>query len=183
MSHKPESGCSEALVINRPITKNINRQLAQILLTGNQVDGNKGNGQKFGYDFEYGLEDKMVQAFGSDAAVYMGGPDKQSEPATLIHGIPNLDGATEIAPGTGIYQGGVSAAVDGILNGLYQPLDFRFFLGRQIYDPKSYPDKGTLLQKVEQASYQPVACARSVALKQCLGLPKPLWHEGGLVFH
>ena len=22
-----------------------------------------------------------------------------------------------------------------------------------------------------------VACARPVALKQCLGLPKPLWHE------
>ena len=22
-----------------------------------------------------------------------------------------------------------------------------------------------------------MACARSVALKQCLGLPKPLWHE------
>lgn len=26
-----------------------------------------------------------------------------------------------------------------------------------------------------------VACARPVALKQCLGLPKPLWHEAGKI--
>ena len=179
MSHHPESGCSEALVINRPITKNINRQLAEILIRGNK-DDDDGEKQKFGYDFEFGFEDKMVQAFGKEAAVYMGGPNKQNEPAVLIHGIPNLDGAREIAPGTGIYQGGLEAAVDGILNGSYRALDFRFFVGRQVYDPKTHPEKGTLLQKVQQSSYKPISCARSVALKQCLGLPKPLWHEGKL---
>ena len=32
------------------------------------------------------------------------------------------------------------------------------------------------LSTVERG-WAPVACARPVALKQCLGLPKPLWHE------
>lgn len=108
----------------------------------------------------------------------MGGPDYQDEPAMLIHGIPNLSGAQEVAPGTNIYQGGLEAAVLGILNGHYKPLDFRFFLGRQSYDPVENPKRGALVKKVDDGVYQPIACARSLALKQCLGLPKPLWHEG-----
>jgi Uncharacterized ACR, COG1678 len=127
--------------------------------------------------FPYAFADRVVQAFGQEVAVYMGGPDGQTEPALLLHGIPNLNGAEELAPGTGIYQGGWEAAVDGVLQGLYQPLEFRFFIGRQAYDPTENPKRGTLTSKVQQGAYQPVACARSLALKQCLGLPKPLWHE------
>ncbi|CAB9517539.1 Uncharacterized ACR, COG1678 [Seminavis robusta] len=169
LSHNPESGCSEALILNRPITKSINKQLAKMLLEGS-------NGSGVG-SFSYDFVDMVVQAFGKEAAVYMGGPHHQDEPASLIHGIPNLPGAREIAPGTNIYRGGWEAAVEGVIKGTYKPLDFRFFLGRQSYDPKEFPERGALLQKVQDGAYQPLACARSLALKQCLGLPKPLWHE------
>ena len=139
------------------------------------LEGKSGSGAgSFSYDFL----DMVVQAFGKEAAVYMGGPDLQDGPALLIHGIPDLPGAHELAPGTQIYRGGWEAAVEGVLRGDYKPLDFRFFLGRRSYNPKENPQRGTLLQKVQEGAYQPVACARSLALKQCLGLPKPLWHEG-----
>jgi hypothetical protein len=118
------------------------------------------------------LVDGLVQAFGREAAVYMGGPHASDEPALLVHGIAELEGCVQVAPG--IYTGGLSAAIDGVLAGLYQPLDFRFFLGRLQYSPQNEA-LGTL---VEEGAYQCLACARSLALKQCLGLPKPLFHEG-----
>jgi Uncharacterized ACR, COG1678 len=173
LSHSPESGVSEAVILNRPITKSINKQLAKLLLEGS-------NGSGVG-SFSHSFVDLVVQAFGDQAAVYMGGPHRQDDPALLIHGIPNLPGAMEIAPGTNIFRGGWEAAVEGVLKGTFQPLDFRFFLGRQSYDPKVFPERGALLQKVQDGAYQPLACARSLALKQCLGLPKPLWHEGTLL--
>jgi len=30
---------------------------------------------------------------------------------------------------------------------------------------------------VALGKYQPIASARCIALKQCIALPKPLWHE------
>jgi len=36
---------------------------------------------------------------------------------------------------------------------------------------------GELDVKVLLGKFQPVACARSIVLKQCISLPKPLWHE------
>ena len=55
--------------------------------------------------------------------------------------------------------------VDGVLGGTIAPLDVRWFVGR--HTELSAADGG----------WQAVACARTIALKQCLGLPKPLWHE------
>lgn len=153
---------TQALVINRPITRNINLSLAKLLLQG----------QSSSSDYPFGFEDRFVEAF-SEGAVYMGGPDLQDQPALVVHGIANLEGATELAPGTGIYLGGLEAAVDGVLEGAYQPLDFRFFLGRNVYETSA-----VLTEKIEQGAYKAAACNRSLALKQCLGLPKPLWHEG-----
>lgn len=124
----------------------------------------------------------VVQAFGKEAGVYLGGSDLADEPAMLIHGIPDLPGARELAPGTSIFCGGWEAAVEGVLKGLYKPLDFRFFIGRQSFDPKENPERGNLVGKIQQGCYQPIACARPLALKQCLGLPKPLWHEGMVDF-
>lgn len=90
----------------------------------------------------------------------------------MIHGIADLPGAREISPGSGIYRGGLEAAIEGVLYGKYNPLDFRFFVGCHSYD------ESTLDVSVVLGKYQPIACARSVALKQCISLPKPLWHEG-----
>ena len=79
--------------------------------------------------------------------------------------------AVEISPGTGIYMGGLEAAIDGVLDGRYKPLDFRFFIGCCKYN------KGELEAEILSNKYQPIACARALALKQCIQLPKPLWHE------
>lgn len=158
------------MVINRPISTGINVQLAKVLLEGNDESG-KGK-------YEYDFIDRFVQAFRSDGIVYNGGPHAQAKPAMLIHGIPELEGATEIAPGMGIFRGGVKAAVEGILEGKYTALEFRFFLGKYSYNPEKYPERGALLSKIKNCEYQPVACSRALALKQCLRLPKPLWHEG-----
>eukprot|EP00913_Durusdinium_trenchii_P003209 g2967.t1 len=103
-------------------------------------------------------------AFG-EAAVYFGGPHQLNRKGLLVHGFSDLEGAEEIAPGTRIFQGGEEAAIEAILAGRYSPLDFRWFIGRH--------------QKLNtrEFGWVSVACARPVALKQCLSLPKPLWHE------
>lgn len=68
--------------------------------------------------------------------------------------------------------GGVDGAVKGVLEGEYSPLEFRFFVGCHLYK------ESALDVAVHLGKYQPIACARSLALKQCISLPKPLWHEG-----
>ena len=114
---------------------------------------------------------EFLDAFKEACAIYVGGPDCHGEPAMIIHGIADLEGAKEIAPGTAIYQGGLKAAIKGVNEGKYNPLDFRFFVGKYEYD------ENELDNRTEIGQYIPVACARSVALKQCIQLPKPLWHE------
>ena len=86
----------------------------------------------------------------------------------------SLEGAEEISPGTGIFKGGMEAAMSGILSGKYKALDFRFFVGHTSYIG------GQLDEAVREGKYQPVACSRPLVLKQCIQLPKPLWHEGEL---
>jgi len=179
LSHAPETGRSESIVINRPITTGINMELAKLILEGRTEEKRvttAGFASTAGAVSPLAVS-RFVQAFGSSGAVYLGGPDSQMEPALMVHGIADLKGASEIAPGTGIFLGGIEAAVEGVLNGSLQQLDFRFFLGRKVYAPQTVPSTGTLLEKVEEGAYKPMACARSLALKQCLGLPKPLWHE------
>lgn len=115
---------------------------------------------------------KFLAAFENECGIYVGGSKAMEEPATMIHGIADLPGAVEICRGTGIYEGGVEAACDGVLSGKYKPLDFRFFIGHS-----AYKNSG-LDEQVEAGKWQPVACSRPLVLKQCIQLPKPLWHEG-----
>mmetsp|Transcript_10668 Transcript_10668/g.21825 ORF Transcript_10668/g.21825 Transcript_10668/m.21825 type:complete len:483 (+) Transcript_10668:184-1632(+) len=158
-------GTATSLVLNRPMAFQLTENLARLVLHGEfSVVTPTANGRK--PDLH-----KFMAAFGSECAVYIGGPDDQGKAAEIIHGIKTLPGAREIAPGTGIYRGGLTAAVDGVLRGLYQPLDFRFFVGKHIYDDNIL-DLSVILGK-----FQPVACSRALALKQCISLPKPLWHE------
>lgn len=169
-------GSTQGVVINRPITQNINKSLAKLLLEGQPSASTAATSsisdKQDSEELPYGFIDRFIEAF-KQGAVYMGGPDLQAEPALLVHGISTLEGASELAPGTGIYIGGLQAAVDGVLEGKYQALDFRFFLGRKVFE-----DSSSLKAKIDQAAYKAIACNRSLALKQCLGLPKPLWHEG-----
>ena len=185
-----DSTSATTLVLNRPYALQLTDALGKLVLYG-AFSGKKS------ITLNVSLKDFM-KAFGKECGIYVGGPDDQHLPAILIHGISNLEGATEIAPGTGIYQGGLKAAVEGVLSGLYKPLEFRFFVGRHSYVPDIENDvdfindvdddeedddsdevmvASSLDLDVVLGKYQPVACARSLALKQCIQLPKPLWHE------
>eukprot|EP00929_Paragymnodinium_shiwhaense_P112688 TRINITY_DN80955_c0_g1_i1.p1 TRINITY_DN80955_c0_g1~~TRINITY_DN80955_c0_g1_i1.p1 ORF type:complete len:475 (-),score=83.16 TRINITY_DN80955_c0_g1_i1:14-1438(-) len=152
------SVAQQGVVLNRPLARSIDKKLANLLLNGLA----NGNGAKT-YDDRTVL--RCAQAFGDEAAVYLGGDEEQDQPALLVHGIADLPGAEEISPGTGIFTGGVEAAIDGVLSGIHAPLDFRWFVGRS-----RQMATGT-------GAWRAIACARPIALKQCLGLPKPLWHE------
>lgn len=158
-------GDARVLVINRPMAGKLTENLGKLVLFG--VDRPK--------DLTFAARKDLLRfmiAFGPECALYVGGPEDQDQPATVIHGIPGLPGAREISPGSRIYEGGLDAAVQGVLDGKYKPLDFRFFVGCQLYEEFG------LDVAVHLGKYQPVACARSLALKQCIALPKPLWHEG-----
>lgn len=163
-------GSSTTFVLNRPMAFQLTESLARLVLFGafrgtstailNNDLGKKKDLKRF------------MMAFRNECAVYVGGPDEQGNPAEMIHGIPDLPGAVEISPGTKIYRGGIPAAIEGVLEGKYNPLEFRFFFGCHKYE------ESALDVSVHLGKFQPVACARSLALKQCISLPKPLWHEG-----
>ena len=160
-------GSAMTYALNRPMAFRLTENLAQLVLFGSHSALSEGRvpvSQTNRYS-------KFLRAFEKSCAVYVGGPDKQEKQAVMIHGISGLEGAEEISPGTGIYIGGLDDAVEGVLEGLYQPLDFRFFVGCHKYQD------GDLDVAIYSNKYQPIACARALALKQCIQLPKPLWHE------
>lgn len=157
-----KEGKAKTLVLNRPMAFKLTENLGKLVLNGAFSSGKKTSERELM---------RFMLAFSSECAVYVGGPDNQGDKATLIHGIKDLPGAKEISPGTNIYSGGLEAAIDGVLEGKYDPLEFRFFVGCHEYE------ESTLDVKVHLGKYQPIACARSVALKQCISLPTPLWHE------
>lgn len=159
-------GKAKTLVLNRPMAFKLTENLGKLVLNG--AFSRKGNDMKL---VERRDTMRFMMAFSSECAVYVGGPDDQGEPAIMIHGIKDLPGAEEISPGSNIYRGGIDAAVDGVLEGKYSALEFRFFVGCHKYE------ESALDVAVHLGKYQPIACARSVALKQCISLPKPLWHE------
>jgi Uncharacterized ACR, COG1678 len=147
-------GTAKTLVLNRPMAMKLTENLSRLVLFGvyPQSTELKSPGTK---DLV-----KFMLAFGNECAVYIGGTDNQDDAATMIHGIRDLHGAREISPGTGIYEGGLEAAINGVLKGKYNPLEFRFFVGCHTYD------ESTLDVAVVLGKYQPIACARSLALKQ-----------------
>lgn len=155
-------GYAKIIAINRPMAFKLSKSMGRLVLMGAREESN-------GKETETLV--KFLSAFESECGVYVGGRDGLEAPATLIHGIEGLEGAVEISRGTGIYQGGLDAAIDGVLGGLYKPLDFRFFIGHTGYSG------GGLDEAISQGKFQPVACSRPLVLKQCIQLPKPLWHE------
>ena len=158
------TGRSVTVTINRPMAFKLSRGLGRLVLLG------PGEGSVGVRDTQNLV--KFLSAFEGSCGVYLGGPDGMDKPAVMVHGIRELAGAAEISPGTGIFRGGVEAAMDGVLSGRYKPLDFRFFVGHTNYAG------GRLDEAVRSGKYQPVACSRPLVLKQCIQLPKPLWHEG-----
>jgi len=165
----PSAGTASTLSINRPMAFKLSENLARLVLYGSKKALSMQKRGGLGTETEPFV--KFLTAFEKSCAVYVGGPDHLEEPALMIHGFAELDGAVEISPGTGTYEGGIPDAIEGVLSGKYEPLDFRFFVGSH-----QYVD-GELDVAVYSNKYQPVACARALILKQCIQLPKPLWHE------
>ena len=165
-------GYAKTLTINRPMAFSLSKSMGRLVLMGAlKAENGQAVVRQEGDGKETMRLVKFLSAFENQCAVYVGGEDGMDQPGLLIHGIEDLEGATEISPGTGIYKGGIDAAIDGVLSGKYNSLDFRFFVGHRQYT------KGGLEEAVRQSKYQPIACSRPLVLKQCIQLPKPLWHE------
>jgi Uncharacterized ACR, COG1678 len=155
------------VVLNRPMAFKLTDAMARLVLYGSMDQATASQRSA-------PLLKDFLRAFGTECAVYVGGPDDQDCPAQWIHGVDEI-GGRELAPG--IYlgeQSSIRKAISGVLDGRYRPLDFRFFVGRHEY---SGSDATSLVAAVLANKYQPVACSRSLALKQCIQLPEPLWHE------
>lgn len=58
-----------------------------------------------------------------------------------------------------------------MLEGRIQPNEFRFFAGCCAWGP------GQLEQEISEGAWYTASSSRSLVLKQCLGLPVPLWQE------
>lgn len=166
------TGSAQTLTINRPMAFKLSKSMARLVLLGAyQVEQGQDVIKKESDGAQTQNLVKFLAAFENQCGVYVGGSDDMDKPAVMIHGVDGLPGAEEISPGTGIYKGGLEAAMDGVMSGKYSPLDFRFFIGHGSYVG------GELDEAVALGKYQPVACSRPLVLKQCIQLPKPLWHE------
>ena len=163
---RKENGAGATLVLNRPMTFTLNDSIARLVLFGAYRNDLSPE--------ELELLVKFSIAFDKEIYCYLGGPDELEKSACILHGIAGLEGSKEIAPNTGIFLGhgaAIEAAVTLIMQGMYSPSDFRFFVGKH-----SYVD-GRLDLECVLGKYQPIACSRAIALKQCKALPKPLFHE------
>ena len=69
------------VVINRPLAKSMNRDLAELILNGASEE-RRGLPPMYSEDFV----DKFVRAFGNEAAVYLGGPEEQGSAGLCVHG-------------------------------------------------------------------------------------------------
>ena len=138
--------------------------------------GSGGNGGREDDDDEGGPStSSSVEAAFGDSPVYLGGffsPARISQqPLTLLHGIPNLPGATEVVPGGGVFSGGVTAAAATVTSGSEPVARCRLFAGALVWPP------GGLAAEVAGGVWFAAASSRAVVLKPCLGLPVPLWRE------
>lgn len=88
---------------------------------------------------------------------------------SMMHGHADVAGASQTGPG--VYLGGAEAAAKGLKTGLYQPQDFKFFIGSMQWRP------GQLEAETAAGVWVPGAASRALVLKQCIGLPVPLWRE------
>ena len=168
--HDPEEG-SVALILNRPATAALGDLLGWGLRFGRGGAEDEGEGEK---DEAPSTSSSVEAAFG-DSPVYLGGffsPARISaQPLTLLHGIPNLPGATEVVPGGGVFSGGVAAAAASVVSGSQPETRCRLFAGALVWPP------GGLRAEVEAGVWYAAASSRAVVLKPCLGLPVPLWRE------
>jgi len=173
VEHDPKIGC-RGVTLNRPAASRADQRLSTALAQALSADE---------IVKEQNLSNKKIidassfdSAFGQRIAAYVGCPDRskvmnQKSQAMLIHGIADLENARELSPGLGIFRGGLTDAIQRVKNKQNDPFDFRFFLGSYEWGP------GEIEKHIAHGVYKPVACSRAIALKQCIALPQPMWHE------
>lgn len=146
--------CIEGLVLNRPTTLTMKR-LPLI-------------------DAATGKHSRLCSAF-SEERVYFGGKHNQ-ELVMMMHGYSHLrdvHGTYEIRPGVylGYLPESFDAACDTVDEGRKPASDYKFFCGRVSWTLDQ------LKGEIESGAWHCASCSRTVALKQCLSLPVPLWCE------
>lgn len=165
LEHDTGAG-SVGVALNRPAATRSNAPLSAGIVEALQRD--ETGSRPTASDFNTAFRDQIAAYVGCPSSR---APHRSPDGAVLVHGIRDLMGAREVAPGLGIFTGGAKAAVQRVIDGQADPLDFRFFIGTYKYAP------GAINDAIRKGVYQPVACSSSLALKQCLSLPKPFWHE------
>ena len=99
---------------------------------------------------------------------------KQTKPGMLEQAVEDLVGSSAASRTTEASTSAptaAAAAAPGPSKTTTDVLDYRLFVGKRKWEARE------LEGEVARGLWQPVACARPIALKQCLALPKPLWHE------
>lgn len=167
---------TQGVVINRPAATSANAQLSAAIVAA--LESDEGADRLDVQEFDAAFGDRCAAYVGRTTAPPRldGTPREEMTPhneirAMLLHGLPGLDGARELSPGLGIYRGGAVAAARRVQTQKADAFDFRFFIGEYAWQP------GEVAAKITAGQYRAVACSRAIALKQCLGLPKPLWNE------
>eukprot|EP01025_Chloroclados_australasicus_P014945 TRINITY_DN1707_c0_g1_i1.p2 TRINITY_DN1707_c0_g1~~TRINITY_DN1707_c0_g1_i1.p2 ORF type:complete len:322 (-),score=35.56 TRINITY_DN1707_c0_g1_i1:328-1200(-) len=138
------------LVLNRPSTLTIGNQGRRILKSK-------------------GISVELCNVF-PDHAIYMGGYEAQHV-MQAIHNNPNIAGSQELI--SGVYIGDYEtfpAVYTAALNG-YNTQNVKFFAGFEMWSAEQ------LKSELADGFWICAACSNNVILKQCLGLPVPLWVE------
>lgn len=171
-AHDPVNG-SSGLILNRPATAVLGDLLGWGLNLGGG-GGVPGEGGKGGEPGEQAPGPDLEGLLGP-APVYLGGyfpPARIArQPVTLLHGVPDLPGAVELAPGSGLFTGGAAAVGAAVATGDLPLTGLRVFAGALTWPP------GVLAAECAGGAWIPAAASRALALKPCLGLPVPLWVE------
>eukprot|EP01024_Parvocaulis_polyphysoides_P016208 TRINITY_DN1718_c0_g4_i1.p2 TRINITY_DN1718_c0_g4~~TRINITY_DN1718_c0_g4_i1.p2 ORF type:complete len:314 (-),score=17.87 TRINITY_DN1718_c0_g4_i1:174-1010(-) len=116
-----------------------------------------------------GISEELCSVF-PDHPIYMGGHSAQHV-MQAIHNKPGIRGCAEIVSGVfvGDYETfpGISQAA---LNG-YNTQNVKFFAGLEVWRADQ------LKRELDDGFWISAACSKNIILKQCLGLPTPLWVE------
>jgi len=113
------------------------------------------------------------EVFGNNV-LYFGGDVGDGEIA-FLHPHPGVHGCTEVR--SGVFAGAmadrdaIESAAELVLRGEAQASDFKFFVRFAGWHP------GQVERECASGIWHPLACARSLALKPMIKLPKPLWRE------
>lgn len=121
------------------------------------------------------MGDLPFEGFGCVAIspIWVGGFENSNK-LTIVHDVPDLEGATEL--GEGLFTGGWQSAAPLVSNSSLAESHFKFFVGRTEWEP------GQLEQEVKDGAWFVLQVEAAAIVKERLsgwraGQPKPVWTE------